>query len=119
MSGMAMTNDAPKKIKVGPFTFKVKLVTKTKQFKSIPKGLHPNDLMGRFSLQEGTIYLKDKLPNSVKSETLFHELLHAVWETTGGTTTELEEEKIISMISPTLLAALKDNKELRRYLFND
>lgn len=57
----------------------------------------------------------------VKRENLFHELLHAVWEKAklDETYARSTEEFVISSLGGWLLDTLKDNPDLRDYLFEE
>lgn len=64
------------------------------------------------------IHLEPTLADDMLADALLHEVLHAVWLVVGGRENidkELEE-KIIAIISPTLLDTLRRNPELVLFL---
>lgn len=121
------TTEVPSKIQVGPLNFKVKFVDNVGEKLSKANGLKdeeaaPSTSMtyGCMSIPDLTIYLaKDQKPD-ITADTLLHEVLHAIWGVVGGWAyPEADEERIVSMLTGTLLDTLRRNKELVGYLFND
>lgn len=104
--------DLPKKIKVGPYSIKVKIV---KNLKKIAKN---NDTVGYFSPKDLVIYIQDGLEDSMQRETFTHELFHAIWLASGLTALDVKEELIVSILSPIFLDTLQRNKQLRESLMN-
>lgn len=70
-----------------------------------------NDVFGLNFPKEQIIYLKPNLTKQLRSETLIHEVLHAIfWQT--GLDTEFDdeqEEKIVSALAHGLYQVLRDN----------
>lgn len=106
-----MANPLRNPVKVGPF-----------QFKFIETNLNPGSEasfnFGLTSFEELTCAIHNKMEEGVKKETSFHEFLHVVFMVTGLSERleHEEEERIISTISPTIVAALQDNPEFTKYV---
>lgn len=73
-----------------------------------------------------TIILDAEMPESIKRVTLFHELLHAVRFTFGGsfsphksTSFDDWEHYWIGLYEEPVVAMLRDNPDLVEYLLND
>jgi hypothetical protein len=62
----------------------------------------------------------DPLPRAphLEREVLLHELLHACFSNSSAVLEYAEEEKLVAVVSPRLLAALRDNPALVRYLLS-
>lgn len=60
----------------------------------------------------------EPLPESpvLEREVALHEVLHACFQATGMKWSEEREEAFVAGLSPVLLAALRDNPSLVRYL---
>ena len=97
----------PKRIKVGPHRYKV--VDDT-------TGLAANVALVRGSCHHEhlTIALDATLPHTVKAETLLHEVIHACLD--GASLEDGTEETVCRTLGGSLLAALRDNPDLVRFL---
>lgn len=62
----------------------------------------------------------DPLPRAphLEREVLLHELLHACLSNSSVTLDYEQEERLVAVVSPRLLAALRDNPALVRYLLS-
>lgn len=79
------------------------------------KSEEKDTLCGFFQSEALTIYLDKKMPVSLYKDTLFHELLHAVWFLSGAGSVEqahYEEEIMVSVLTPWLIGLLADNHKL-------
>ena len=61
------------------------------------------------------IELDTTLPDTQQAETLIHEILHAIWHTTG-LDDETDEETAVTALAPRLLSLLRENHVLTEYL---
>jgi len=117
----------PKTIQVGPFKFTVLVIDNiNEKFAELnpqkDQVIEDSNLLisityGFVSFKELTIFLSSEQKYGRLSETLFHEVLHVVWSVVGGWAyLDADEERIVSMLSGTLLDTLRRNRELARYL---
>lgn len=83
--------------------------------------------LGRTEHREATIWLDPDAAPTVKRQTLWHEVMHALafavmgarhWTNLGETADEREEAVILAWEHPTL-AVLRDNPALVQYLMGD
>lgn len=72
-----------------------------------------NDSFGLNFPKEQIIYLKPNLTKQLRSETLIHEVLHAIfWQTALNTEfDDDQEEKIVSALAHGIFQVLNDNKD--------
>lgn len=82
-----------------------------------------NDHYGFTNYKDNTIVLDSEQASSMKRVTLFHELLHAIRSTFGGsytppkgTTYEDWEHYFIGLYEEPVVLMLKDNPDLVKYL---
>lgn len=92
----------PETIKIGLHTFEIHFVV--------------TDLMidecGRLDLDQLQIYIRDGMPETMEKETLMHEILHAVRKLTATELPdEVEEEKVVQVMSHMLCEVFQDNKD--------
>lgn len=116
--------EPPKSIQVGPLRLNIEFIDNVAEKISHGQPATNEDASaityGCLSYKDQTIYLASNQQSDITADTLLHEVLHAIWSTVGGWAyTEADEERIVSMLSGTLLDTLRRNKELTRYLFND
>lgn len=72
------------------------------------------EVRGSCHTERLTIALDGALPHTVKAQTLMHEIIHACLD---GTTLEpAVDEQVCRALDGPLLAALRDNPDLVRYL---
>ena len=80
-------------------------------------------LLGATDNEDTTIYIKRCQSPSSKRDTLLHEVLHAlIWLSGYNHSTRLsfeKEERLVRSLAPWILAALRDNPELVRYLLEE
>lgn len=117
-SGGISTTDLPKKIIVGPFTFAVERVPDLLETCKASEGEDIEILFGRIDWRRQAILLEANMEPETLRETLLHEICHLIWHVVGGLDEEkLEEERVVRMISPTLLDTFDRNPALVAYLF--
>lgn len=98
----------PKTVRVGPFDYKVETVDHLKD--------DTGELLGQHDPHTNTIRLNGRIENEqIKAETLFHELLHAVWNIFGLSNPE-EEEAAVHKMSVGVAMIFRDNPALVKYL---
>lgn len=75
-------------------------------------------VLGAFGPDDGHILLDANQHDEVARDTLLHECLHAVWNQTHlkKRYSEKAEEEIIWCLAPRILALLRDNPVLLRFL---
>lgn len=118
-------NEPPKKIQVGPLRLDIEFIDDVAQKVSkTPVSEDPSydssTTYGCLSFKDQTIYLATNQKEDIIADTLLHEVLHAIWSTVGGWAyPEADEERIVSMLTGTLLDTLRRNRELTRYLFDN
>lgn len=114
-------NEIPDRIQVGPFRIDVKFV------ESVAEKISETDepavaaapIFGALVLRDQTIYLLEKQKSDTLADTLLHEVMHAIWAVVGGWAyPEADEERIVSMLTGTLLDTFRRNKELAKFLFD-
>lgn len=119
--------EIPKSIQVGPFKIDIKLVDKPEKMHELLKKAdktpekHEDDedhLNGLYDADKQTIYIDKNQASGMMAETLFHEMLHAVWGVVGGWSSDIDEERVVSMMSATILDTLKRNENLGKYFLN-
>ncbi len=77
---------------------------------------HRNDCIGMADLQEGTIFLAQKkkdgtrISDDVVGQTLFHEIVHLIYESLGVCGEATIDEKHITQVSGLLHQAIKTFK---------
>ncbi len=78
------------------------------------------DRFGECNVDKCRIILSPDHDEQQRRDTLLHEVLHALWGESGlpaiGSLTDGLEEVIVRTLTPGLLAALRDNPTLVRYL---
>lgn len=97
------------KIQIAHFKYKIKFVKEPKS------SSHPGvKLMGSCDNVTQTIYIKKSMSRIQTSDTLLHEILHAVWWTVGLNNLEGDntEEVYVGVITPLLLQALTSNQKV-------
>lgn len=99
----------PKKIKVGPFFFKIKYANLN--------DMNRGDSSGYTVFENRHIYIEKSYDEDLQSEILLHEILHVIWWIAGIKERD-DEESIIRMESPLMLGVLRDNPDLVNFLLN-
>lgn len=99
----------PRNINIGPM--KMQVVVDRKRAKE-------KNLWGWFEPDEHKIVVCNDGPHDLRSETLFHELIHACLHV-SGVDLGSKEEKVVSALSPFLFDALINNPTLFAYLFQE
>lgn len=104
-----MSDERPKKIKIGYYTIAIKYCDDL------------DDLHGDFNSDNKTIRINSRYSREQQAETLLHEIMHAVIDDTfafGDEETAMEkEEKAVRILSPKIMEVMTSNKKLRKYLF--
>ncbi len=67
------------------------------------------------------IHIDNDLGPTVERETVLHEVMHAIWHQTelDRKFKDSDEEMVAWTLAPRLLALLRDNEELVRWLMSD
>lgn len=100
----------PKKIRVGPYTFRV--IRSSREI--------AGEAVGDTSPRRSRIrYTDDQCPMQIRS-TILHEVLHAIAHTAGiGDEEALKQEDFISRCEAGFLGVLRDNPKLLAYLTDE
>lgn len=100
------TNFFPKKIKIGPYVYKVEL---------FPDATTTD--YGACVYNHQTIFLNANQHAERAGDTLLHEVLHAIWDVAGfDVATDLNEETIVRSYATWLSAVLRDNPRLAEFI---
>lgn len=92
----------PTRIKIGPYTYKIKQVSNLEVNRVQYLGLHDHSSL--------TITINKDAAIEVKLATLVHECLHAIFNLTEIETDK--EERIVSRLTPALIDFFRTNKGL-------
>ena len=95
----------PKSVKVGYFNYTIK------ENEDLVENL------GLTKLDKLIIEITPSYPEQIVKETLLHECLHAILKDSFLFNDEIEEN-LVSMISPQIMMVMKDNPDLKSYLFD-
>lgn len=107
----------PKRIVVGPFTYRVTHDRATMNARCRTEG---GDLMGSAEHRSLTIDLDPDQAPGQKRDTVLHEVLHTITEMTGlALVWGNDDEDFIRRISPVLLDVLRRNPKLVGFLTAD
>jgi hypothetical protein len=102
----------PRHIKIGPFRYAV-------EYTDSPTSIIvANDDAGRCIHDSCKIIINSTMHPAMVRESVFHEMLHAVTNTTGVASAlgDEKEEATVTTLSATLLDVLRRNPGLVRYL---
>jgi len=98
----------PKLIKIGPYDFTVELVPDLRD--------ESGELHGQCCRDINVIRINSTTTNEqLRAETLWHEILHAIWGV-FHLKTRAGEEKAVSTLATGTVMVLRDNPNLRKYL---
>ena len=100
-----MTKTMPKNIKVGYFNY------------TVTENANLVEDIGQTKLDKLIIEIDPNYPEQIIKETLLHECLHAILKDAYIIDEELEE-RLVTMISPLLMLLIKENTELKSFLFD-
>jgi hypothetical protein len=92
----------PKTFQLGGFTWKVEQVSGSQDS-------NPTDWVGRTIQGSLTIQIRKEMPQELKEQTFFHELLHACFFAQGKTS-DLHDEREIDSLATLLHQAMKTAK---------
>ena len=108
----------PRHVQIGPFRYTLAIGGKHYSNLAVREGEVPG---GYCDYDHLVIAIKPGLAPDVTRETVLHEIIHACGHAAGvkwTTTGDDAEEDTIESLSPTLLAALRDNPRLATYLLD-
>jgi hypothetical protein len=96
----------PRKIKVGPFTYRIE------------RGTVRDDEQGNTLFERQRIAIRPGLAPGLEAEVVTHECLHTLTELTGQAARlgPKREEELVRALAPALLALLRENPRLVEYL---
>ena len=99
----------PRRLKVGPHRYAVECSTDL---------LFHGDRRGSTDVDRHRIIVASDLAPSLTRETVLHELLHALWDTTPLRLEPISkrEEDVVTALAPPLLDTLRRNPKLVAYL---
>jgi hypothetical protein len=102
----------PGAVQVGPHVYAVDTSENARA------ALRAERMRGECRSDQLLIHIDPDLPRTIVQETVLHEVLHAVIDTTvmGELFDHDQIEKIVEGIAPLLLLVLRDNPTLGRYL---
>jgi len=97
-----------KKIKIGPVDYSVKML--------------PEDIVDQYGacvFEHQTIYLSPNQMHQGASDTLLHEILHAIWHEAGVEHNEvLVEETVVRTLSTWLRIVFRDNPATVKFILD-
>lgn len=96
----SMTSKIPTKVKIGTSTWTVEFIT---------RDLRDRDESGECDWAHTRLLIAEELGEHEREVTFLHELLHAACRFAGFDGRRLEEEEIVTRLTPVLLMILKDN----------
>lgn len=105
----------PKKVKIGPHKYRIGYG---------PLKGEGADQIGVCHTHRAEIHIKEGLARTIEQESLLHEILHAIWSAQGLDNSDnkdglVKEEQAVAALAPGILAVLKNNLELVKYLLED
>jgi len=104
-----MSMSYPNKIKIGPYDYNVETVDHLMDLQG--------ELYGQHDPSSNTIRINGAIKNEqIKAETLWHEILHAIWNI-FHLGCPCEEEKAVSSLATGVAMVMRDNPALRKYLW--
>lgn len=107
----------PKKIRVGPYVYKVTCDRTTMNARCRNEG---TDLMGSSEHRTLTIDIDPDQAAGQQRDTVLHEVLHTISEMTGlALVWGKDDEDFVRRISPALLDVLRRNPKLVEFLVAD
>lgn len=120
---MATRVPRPDSVKVGNHQYSIVWLTTDEWL----QGHHPDEADGTTYSRANIIVIKldSEAQESHYQEVVVHEVMHAVWDETmathyhGNVDEEEREEFLVGLTSPAMLAVLKDNSHLVKYLVSD
>lgn len=102
-------------VDVGPFHYAVKFdAAEVKRLEEKNK----QEYLGCCSFEEELIAINPNQTSDNLAETLFHEIMHAVFGLSGATGRMMREEDAIGRLCPMLLDTLRRNPQLVDYLMD-
>jgi len=111
-----------KRLKIGPHTYTVRELSGEEFSREHPDDNGHTTTLGLCNIDYLKIDLRldhgpgKPLSQSRLDEILLHEVLHAVWSNVYTIYEEEIEERVVHMLAPAILAALRDNKWLAQRL---
>lgn len=94
----------PNKIKIGAHVYTVET----------SKSLGVKDNYGKAEMESLEIFIREDIPQSLKEETLLHEIMHQIRQLNNlDVKDEEEEERIVQIMSHGLYQVLTDNNLLK------
>jgi len=113
------TSGIPDDVIIGPYTYNV--VIRKRPFvaneKEHPKETAGTDLLGYTDTASHRIDIAEGVPPAAMADTLLHEILHGVCDVVGMCESEdVNEEKVIRMITPTLIDVFRRNPKVVEYI---
>lgn len=99
-------------VKIGNHTVDIKFVPDPALYY---KTEEKDTLYGFFDPESLTIYIREQMKMSLIKDTLWHEIMHAIWLVSGAAAIESEqysEEMMISILSPWFITFIEDNPQL-------
>ena len=119
----SMAKRIPRVVRIGAHDYEVTSCAPKDMDPPSPSSIEANAKIGRHYTHYGSYYpghqlieLNSELKESMKAETLLHEILHVIWELAGlrGLTRRGREEDMVQAIGHLLTQTLRDNPGLRR-----
>jgi Zn-dependent peptidase ImmA (M78 family) len=102
------TNKLPRKVKIGPYNYVIKLY---------PDATTTD--YGACVYNHQTIFLSANQHAERAGDTLLHEILHAIWDVAGfDVMPELHEESIVRSTATMLSAVLRDNPQIAAFILD-
>jgi hypothetical protein len=121
-SGIITEIKPPSTLRVGPFIYTIDVVEGPLKLEDEDESDSdkPSLLMGKTITHSQKIEILAGMPYEVERETLFHEILHAIYSMVGAPDDgdpHVGEEKLVQMFSPPIVDIFDRNPELITYMF--
>lgn len=84
--------------------------------KLIEEDSHMMEALGLYKQQEHIIAFRKNQNDREKSNTIIHEILHAIWFTQGLRNEDGAEERIVNTFANGICQVMRDNRRLMRIL---
>lgn len=97
-------------LKIGSAVFTIKMVDDPSIYDDISEDTNGSFYYGYCDNNNRVIYINNNLSKATTSSTILHEIIHAIWYQSGLSALELEEETVVSILTPWIELVFSDNK---------
>lgn len=95
------------KVKVGPYVYDVEYIPELKDEVNLDEKIYGNHHHGKL-----TIRIEGLDNKQVQVATMWHELMHAMFDLAGVQLGQAAEESVCTSLSPIIVQIIKDNPKL-------